>query len=381
MIIEKPKIFCMYIVKDIFKNFFIIFFGLLILFFAVDFFETTNDSKTIENGLKISTQIVLYRIPNFLENILHFIILLSGLFTFYRLSNNSEIVVVRASGRSIFQITKLPAFIAFLFGIFVVMVYNPISSSLNVKSERLKNIYFKNDKEDLLELANGIWFKQRNLEPEGGSIIIRSSKVYRELLTFNDVMLTYLDNKGNFIKRIDTAKLKLNSNNTWTATDNFITRENKEREFVEQLIIPTGLTKKFVSKTIKNDYESIYNIPFWKLRSSINDLKQSGFDTLKFEVRYYYMMTIPFLFAIMILISAYFGIVNARDGDKYLSLVKGIALGFIIFFSHNIITELTNAEKLTILDGSVFIILVFTLIATMLLMKKDTLNNYNGKIF
>lgn len=377
----QPKKFSIYITKEIFKNFFIIFFGLLILFFAVDFFEMTKDAKNIDNALKISTEIVLFRIPNLLETILHFIILLAGLFTFYKLSNNSEIVIMRTSGRSIFQIIKFPTFIAFLFGIFVITIYNPISSSLNVKSERLRNIHFKNEKEDLLESSSGIWFKQRNLEDDNGNIVIRASKVYKELLVFNDVILIYIDNNDNFIKRINTKTLKLNKDNTWIAIDNYIIEEGKEMEFVDKITIPTTLTNKFVSKTIKNDYESMYNISFWNLRSSIKELKESGFNTLKFEIRYYYMMTVPFLFAIMILISAYYGMVSTRDNKKYISIVKGIAVGFIIFIAHNIVAELTNAEKLTVLDGSVFIVLIFILLSIVLLMRKDLLSNFNGKFF
>lgn len=377
----QPKKFSIYITKEIFKSFFIIFFGFLILFFAVDFFEMTKDAKNIDNALKISIEIVLFRIPNLLETILHFIILLAGLFTFYKLSNNSEIVIMRASGRSIFQIIKFPIFIAFLFGIFVITIYNPISSSLNVKSERLKNIHFKNEKEDLLESTSGMWLKQRNLDNDNGSIVIRASRVYKELLVFNDVILIYIDKNDNFIKRVNTKMLKLNKDNTWTAVDNYIIEEGKEMEFVDRIIIPTTLTKKFVSKTIKNDYESMYNISFWNLRSSIKELKESGFNTLKFETRYYYMMTVPFLFAIMILISAYYGMVSTRDNKKYISIIKGIAVGFIIFITHNIVAELTNAEKLTVLDGSVFIVLIFILLSIVLLMKKDLLSNFNGKFF
>lgn len=372
----KIKKFSIYIAKDILKNFFIMFIGLLLLFFAVDFFEVSQDVKQIHNGLKIATQIVLFRIPNLLETILHFIVLLAGLFTFYKLSNNSEIVIMRSTGRSIFQITKFPAFIAFLFGIFVIAIYNPISASLNIKSERLKNIYLKNEKEDLLESQNGIWFKQKNIEDGNGYIIIKASRVYKELLIFNDVFLIFIDDNNNFIKRINVNMLKLNDDNTWILTDNYITKKGEKTEFKKEIKIKTNLTKSFIYKTIQNNYESIYNIPFWKLRSSIKDLKESGFDSRKFEIRFYYMLTLPFLFAIMVLVSAYFGIVHSRENKKYISIIQGIAVGFIIFITHNIVFELTSADKLTIFDGSILVVLIFIILSVYLLIKKDTLSNF-----
>ena len=378
--ISNNGILSVYITKNIFKIFLIMFIGLFLLFFAVDFFETTKDiNKDMQDALKISTLIVLYRTPSLLETILHFIILLSGLFVFFKLSNNSEIVVMRSSGKSIFQIIKFPMFMIFLFCVFVITIFNPISSTLNTKSEKLKNIYFRNEKEDLLELKNGIWFKQKNLE-DNGTIVIKASKVYKDILLFSNVILTYIDENDNFVKRINAQNIKLN-NNEWISADNYIIQEGKNTEFIKLLKIPTNLTQKFVSKTIQNDYESLYNISFWKLRSSIKDLKESGFNTLKFEVRYYYLMTVPFLFAIMIFISAYFGIVSTRSNKKYLSIIKGIAVGFIIFISHNVIVELTNAQRLTIFDGSVLIVLIYIILSILLLLKKDLLSNFNANIF
>ena len=364
----------LYITKNVIKNFLIIFFGLFILFFAVDFFEASKDVKQVKDGLKIATQVSLFRIPNLIETILHFIVLLAGLFTFYKLSNNSEIVVIRSSGKSIFQIVKFSAFVAFLIGIFVITIYNPIASTLNAKSIKIKNVYIKHEKEDLFESQNGIWLKQKNLENDG-NIIIKSSRVYRDLLIFNDVILIFTDSNNNFEKRIDSDMIKL-SNNKWILTNNYITQKGSKSEFIKEMELPTNLSKSFISKTIQNNYDSIYNIPFWKLKSSIKAMNESGFDSRKFEIRYYYLLTLPFLYAIMILISAYFGIVHNRENKKYLSIVYGIAVGFAIFITHNIVFELTSANKFTIFDGSVVIVLVYIILTIYLLMKKDTLSNF-----
>jgi lipopolysaccharide export system permease protein len=370
----------LYITESISKNFLMMFFGLLLLFFAVDFFETSKDMKQISNGLKIATEIVLFRTLSTLENILHFIVLLAGLFTFYKLSNNSELVIMRSSGKSIFKIVRFPGFIAFMFGIFVITIYNPIAANLNMQSEKLKNIYIKNEKEDLLETKNGIWFRQKDVENKNGNIIIKASKVYKNILVFNDVIFIFIDKDNGFVKTVNANMLKLNNDDSWTLTDNYVTQKGKRTEFIKEITIKTNLTRNFISKTIRNNYESIYNIPFWELRTSIGELRKSGFDYKNFEIRYYYLLTLPFLYTIMILVSAYFGIVNNREGKKYISIIKGIAVGFIIFITHNIVFELTTANKLTVFDGSVLIILVFIVLSILLLIKKDVLSNFNSKL-
>lgn len=371
-----PNKFSIYITKELIKIFLVLTFGLTILFFAVNFFEITKDVKDIENGVSIGIKVALFTVPYLLETTFHFIILLSGLFVFYKLSNNNEIVIMRNSGKSIFNITKFPAFIVFLFGIFVVTIFNPISSKLYIKSEGLKNIYFRNESEDFLELKDGIWFRQNNEENQGGKIIMRASNVYKNILLFNDVIFIFTDKNDTFIKRLNTRRAKLTENKTWLLTGVTTMEEGKPSNFTEQTTMKTALTSDFITKSIKNDYESIYNIPFLELRNSIKDLTNFGFDTLKFKVRYYYMMTIPFLLSIMIFISAYFGIINPRDTKRFVSIIKGIALGFIIFISHNIVVELTNARKLAVFDGSVLIVVLYIIVSMFLLLKKDTLSNY-----
>jgi lipopolysaccharide export system permease protein len=283
---------------------------------------------------------------------------------------------MRASGKSIFSIIKFSAFVAFLLGIFVVVFYNSISSYLNTESKRLTNLYLKGKNENFLESKNGIWFKQNNLKDNSGIIIIRASSAHKKELIFNDVILFYLDKNNNFLKRINTKTLTLN-NNSWTAVDNYIIQNGEKSKFIKNIDISTNLNRNFIIKMIRNEYESEYNVYFLNLASSIKDLESSGFNTLKFKVRFYSLLFTPFLFSIMILISAYFGIVSSRENKKYLSLIKGITMGFIVFVSHTLIIEFANASKLTILDSSFFIVLIFVLLSVVLIMKKDLLSNYS----
>jgi lipopolysaccharide export LptBFGC system permease protein LptF len=70
----KPYKFSIYLTKDILKNFLYIFLGMIFLIFIIDFFERGKDITTISTLYPI-LKMTLFRIPNFLEMALNFMLL------------------------------------------------------------------------------------------------------------------------------------------------------------------------------------------------------------------------------------------------------------------------------------------------------------------
>ena len=373
MNIVKPSILSLYFIKEIFKKFLFLYIGLFILFFSIDFLENINDVSKIQNGFLIVLKISLYKTPIFLEKIMHFILLLSSLFTFYKMSNNSEITIMQLTGKPLISILKFPLFFSYLLGWIIVLFYFPFAGKLNEESTRLYLMYLKNEKIDLLEPKNGFWFVQNSLSEKNKKIIINAKQIYKNTYTFNDVILLYMNNDF-FEKRINSKKLIYN-NKVFTAYDNYIISPNNNIEYVKEITIPTNVSRYFLKNLIKNRYESVENISFLQLKRVKKRLDLLGFNTKKYDIRFYFLLTLPLLYVIMIIISLYFGIVNFRDNIKYINIIKGIIMGFCIYITHNIIYQLTEAEKLSITDGCVLIILFYLLLSILLLIKKDILQN------
>jgi lipopolysaccharide export system permease protein len=352
-----------YIIKNIFKNFFIIFCGLFVLFFIFDLLEDgrINVDTSAYNIFKMT----IYRIPMLLEKTLHLIFLLSSLISFYTLSNNNEIVIIRSSGMSMFQILKVPAIFGFLFGIFVILVYSPFANKFNARSKKIVNTYFENRESEIIKFKNGLWFKQDN-----GKTIIKIEMADRNLLSFEKITMLFLDKNNAFLKRID-AESGVFDNGKWKLKNAYIYQENSEKTFINEIDINSTLVEDFIKKTIKNNYSSIDETDFIEISSTIKELKMSGFNTKKIEVKYYSLMVTPFIFAVMIMIGAYFGVVHNRGSGKALSILNGIIFGFGVFIVNNIITEFAIAEKITLLDGSVFLACAYFILCLIMLIRKD----------
>ncbi len=59
----------------------------------------TREAMSFENALEMAT----YKLPHVMEDLIPFIVLLAAMITFFRLTRDSELTVIRAAGVSIWQ--------------------------------------------------------------------------------------------------------------------------------------------------------------------------------------------------------------------------------------------------------------------------------------
>jgi len=98
----------LYITKELVKKILILTLGISILIFIIDSSELIKDAKDNNVAIGIALKIAILKLPTFIESSLQFILLLSMLFTFLKFSNNREILVMKMSELSIFQLLKFP---------------------------------------------------------------------------------------------------------------------------------------------------------------------------------------------------------------------------------------------------------------------------------
>lgn len=375
----------LYITKELVKKILILAVSIAILVFIIDFSEIAKDARDNEVGVGVALKIVILKLPTFIETSLQFILLLSALFTFVKLSNNSEMSVMKISKLSIFQLLKIPVILVFLIGIFSITIINPVSSFSNKLSKRLENKYFKNEDEEIVESLNGLWFRQKNLVVEDeqikdkGEIVIRANKIYKDEIVFKNAILIYTDLEGNFLQRINAEKLKFDDNGFWYAKNIFIMKENVRAEYNPQILIPTNLDRDFILKKIKNDYESLDNISFWELPTLIKDATNSGLDSKKFKIRFLYLLSVPFVFVSMIYFAAFFAISNARLRKNTIMIMAGILVGFLIYISHNVLVQLAGSGKISIFNAVFTPVVLYLMIGMFLVIKKEELLNCKMK--
>jgi lipopolysaccharide export system permease protein len=367
----------LYVTKELIKKILILTASISILVFILDFSELTKNARNHNVAISVALKIALLQLPSFIEIALQFILLLSALFTFAKLSDNQEMTIMKISKLSIFQLLNMPICLVFLIGFISITAINPASSFSNKLSKRMRDRYFKDEAGEIIESINGLWFRQKNLiaDKSGikdeGEIIIRANKIDRNEISFKNAILIYTDLQGNFIKRLNVKELKFNNNGFWHASDIFSMKQNMRAKYYPQMIIPTNLDKTFILKKIKNDYESIGNISFWELPALIEDAASSGLDSKKFRIRFLYLLSIPFVFVSMIYFAAFFAVSNERLKKNSFMILMGILTGFIIYISHNVLIQLAGSGKVSIFNAVFSPVILYLVIGLFLVIRKE----------
>src|ERR1700758_5566908 len=102
--------------------------GVIYLFEVAELLRRATDRPETTFGLIL--RMGLYKMPDTIERILPFVVLFSGMFTFWRLTRSHELVIARAAGVSAWQFLTPALLLALGTGLFFITVYNPVASAM-----------------------------------------------------------------------------------------------------------------------------------------------------------------------------------------------------------------------------------------------------------
>src|SRR5574340_1306174 len=140
-----------------------VFLGLFALVALLDYIELMRRASDIPN---VSALLVLktsfFRVPQVIERILPFCVLIGAMASYLNLSRRLELVVARSAGMSAWQFITPALVVAFLVGLFATTVYNPASALLQEQSKRYETELFGRTLNGLGGAGGTFWASQRN---------------------------------------------------------------------------------------------------------------------------------------------------------------------------------------------------------------------------
>ena len=133
--------------------------------------------------------LALLKLPESVYQILPLIIIINSAWVFLSLARNSELIVVRAAGKSSASMLIAPATISFLIGVITVGFINPIVAST---SKRYADVKAKlvEGQETAISIGNeGLWLRQGD---EQGHTVIHAQRANSDATKLYDVTLIKL---------------------------------------------------------------------------------------------------------------------------------------------------------------------------------------------
>lgn len=323
----------LYIARRFLMTFLMVFGIFAAILLLIDFVEQIRRFAPSNVGLTEALGLAALNVPASLYRILPLIMILSAIALFLGLARSSELVVIRAAGRSALRMLVAPILTALLIGCIAVGGLNPIVAATSKQYETLSARYASGPRSVLSISREGLWLRQGG---EGVQTVIRAERANLDGTELYSVTFLNFAPDGSPVSRIEAASARLTIG-AWEITDAkewpLADSPNPERDALrrETMTLDSDLTP----NQIRDSFGTPSAIAIWDLPRFIEALERAGFSARKHVVWFQMELALPLLLAAMVLIAAGFTLRHARFGHTGILVLTAMSFGFAIFFLRN----------------------------------------------
>lgn len=335
--------------------------GLFALIIMLDYIETMRRMSDIPNiSASDVARISLFRVPQFGERMLPFLILVTTMSCYLDLSRRLELVVSRAAGLSAWQFIAPAIIISVMVGVIATAAFNPLAALLAERSKRLEAEVSSNSQSGLQQTVNGFWVTQRS---ELGHSIINASNSSQQGVQLSNVTAFVFDQGEHFTERVE-AKTAVLRPGYWQLVEARVYRIGAPPIEQPDYRLDTNLTPAQVRET----FSTPETVPFWQLPFFIDAAERAGLTAAGYHLQFQKLLARPFLLAAMVLLAAAFSLRFFRFGGVQKMILGGVASGYLLFVMSKISDDLSKAELLPPAVGAWMPVTVGGLIGLLVLM-------------
>lgn len=350
-----------YILKSVLGIFFQCLLTFLFLYIIVDVFSHLDEILKHQVSLNILRHYYLAYLPIIFVQVAPIACLLSTLYTFGKLNRNNEIIAMRSSGLSIFQITKTAIIFGILISVFVFWANDRLVPSSSSLTEKIKGHMESNTKKTQGKEQEFI----SNLSMYGlKNRLFFINKFYPAINTMEGITILEHDEKQNMTKKI-VANKGIYNDRIWrfyqVITYDFDENVQIKQEplyFEEEIMNIPETPHDFLTQMLHPDFMTISQLDDYIWR-----LSKSGATTVirNLKVDLYQRFTFPLTSIIIIFLGIPFSVMMKKRATGLSSVGLSIMVGFLYYVLNAVSLALGKAGVLVpIMAASLSHILAFT---------------------
>ena len=314
-----------------------VFASIFVLLVLVDYIEMVRKTSGIASASAIMVaETSLFRVPQLLEKMMPFCILIGAMMCYLALSRRLELVVARAAGVSAWQFIAPALASAIVLGVLATTAYNPMSAELRETSKKMEAELMGSAPGGGIQDAAGFWINQVN---DDGQAIINAARSEQQGVRLTGLTVFTFDNDNQFKERIEAREATLEEGH-WLFKS--VRRYTLSAPPIDQdtFILPTSLTP----AQVRNSFSTPETVSFWQLPGYIRSSESSGFATAGYRLQYHKLIALPFLLAAMVMLAASVSLRFFRFGGVQKMVLSGVGAGFLLYVLSKVTEDLSKAE-------------------------------------
>ena len=336
------KIFLNYLLKNFIKKFGVVVFVAYCFGVILNLFEEIEFFKNIDVNILTPLVLTSIYIPSMIIKILPFIIFISSTWFMISIRNNKDLLTLKIFGYSNLKIFFILAATSFILGWLILILVNPISSSMSKYYEQTKSNYSRDIDHLVTYNKNGLWIKENLLNKQR---IIAAAKP--EGFNILDVTIFHLDNKSNLIEKIIAKEANIKTNK-------WILRNVKVYKPIDQII----RGKKFDSYELNSiyNYEKINSLfknfntmSFLDLLTRYEFLLNNGYNKSFLNQSLHTMLSLPFFLFLMTALASIFTMNTLKKSDNFKLIVLGLITCVLTFYFKDLSLALGQTDRIPLI--------------------------------
>ena len=268
-------------------------------------------------------KMALLNLPAVIEMILPFAMLAGAMLCFSSWNRSNEFVAVRGFGQSVWATLGPALFSAFIIGMLLVTVVNPIGAVTSKRHEaQIAKIFGKSDSNFSIS-TSGIWLRDTM---ESGKLIIRGDALNAETTSIiHPVIYLYHDNIH--MKALYKASSMQLTGKGWMLNGASRWQADGQKTDLGNLLLPTGLDALDLQKSgLRPQSISVYLLPGF-----IDSLERAGIPANEYRFHLYKTLSVPLLMIGIAMFAARVTLTNVSRGRQSRLFLRGACLAIVIF--------------------------------------------------
>jgi lipopolysaccharide export system permease protein len=314
-----------------------VFAAILVIVAMVDYMELMRRTNDVPNvSALLVAKVSLYRVPQLIERLMPFAMLIGAMSCYLNLSRRLELVIARAAGFSAWQFLAPAIVVAFVIGVVGTAAYNPVAAALHERSKRLE-VELLGEKETMFQNSAGdFWVRQRSVD---GQSVINAQTSREQGLQLAGVIAFKYDPDGHFSERIEAKTAVLESGH-WRLAEARVYAAGTPPVFRDSYLLNTNLTP----TQVRESFATPETVPFWQLPTYIDLAEQAGLGAAGYRLQYQKLLARPFFLVAMVMLAASVSLRFFRFGGVQKMVLGGMSAGFLLYVMSKVTEDLSKAE-------------------------------------
>ena len=329
------KILNRYLWQEITTSILLILLGLIAMFSFVDFIQEIDSLGHGNYGVTKMVVFVLLSAPGHIYDVAPVAVLVGAMYSLGQLARHSELIILRVSGVSLFQIAIVLLRVALVFSIITFLVGELITPYSEKLAQRLR--IEATDSVVAQDFRSGLWVKD-------GKNFVNVETVLPDATLLNLHIYEFDDNFH--LKTIKNAKQAKFDNNRWQMKE--MTETVIEKNHVISTLYPTANWQSLIRPELLNVLLVVPGkMSAWNLYTFINHLQTNKQKTTRYDVALWAKLIYPLACIVMMVLALPFGFLQQRSTTNATKIFTGMFLGVVFQILNRVFSHLGTLNDWT----------------------------------